>query len=135
MRRLTAAALALLFLSWVGYLVTLTQLPKTPVVPRAQLMAADLVLRAALDGGPTAKVVAVLRSRLAEPPKVGDALAVDGLPTARGFAGPGEYLVTLRRGDGAYALAAAPEMSAAEKPWVTPWGESAERQLAGLLPP
>lgn len=97
--RLLLAAAA--FLGWLGYLgYAALSKSRGPVVSRVQAAAAQLAVRASIDGGADpAGPATVLESLTKDGPPVGTQLDVVNLNGAdvSGWAGTGEYLLFLER--------------------------------------
>lgn len=106
-RRLRLTVAVLLFLGWIGYLGYLVATTRDPVVlSRSQLLVSDLVVLAEVQGSveapqPRVKVIEVPFARVKEDRQLaGNELLLSDLPdssTAQGWAGPGTYLLPLRR--------------------------------------
>jgi len=88
-----------LFIAWMGYLgyAALTK-SHSPIVSHAQAAAAEVAVVADVeadqDGKPAMKVK-VVETLLTGGPQAGTSLFVVNLPDARGFEGPGQYLLLL----------------------------------------
>jgi hypothetical protein len=89
----------LLFLAWMGYLgyAALTR-SHSPIVSHSQAAAAEVAVVADVEADPDGKPsmkVKVIETLLPGGPMAGTALFVVNLPDARGFEGPGQYLLLL----------------------------------------
>jgi len=138
--RLVVGLLAVAFVGWIIYLAWLTRLPKPEILSRAQVMVAEVVIRAKLtaneDGKPMAQIVVEQTFPIvpAEVPANGDSVSIANLSQSQGFQGPGEYALTLTREDGNYRIANAPEAIKSNGPRIYPWTPSIERQVHTLIP-
>jgi hypothetical protein len=98
-KRLRLIVALVLFLAWMGYLgyAALTK-SHSPIVSRAQAAVAEIAVvadvEAEQDGKPSMKIK-VVETLSPGGPQSGTALFVVNLPEARGFEGPGQYLLLL----------------------------------------
>jgi hypothetical protein len=88
-----------MFLAWMGYLgyAALTK-SHSPIVSHSQAAAAEVAVVADVEADPDGKPsmkVKVIETLLPGGPPAGTALFVVNLPDARGFEGPGQYLLLL----------------------------------------
>lgn len=96
LRLIAAAALFLGWMGWLGYTAVVKY--RGPVVSQVQVAAASHIVVAEVRAGPDEKPapeVKVVESLKAGSPAVGASIYVANLPEAKGFTGPGHYLLLL----------------------------------------
>ena len=134
-----SAALFLGWMAWLGY-TALTK-SKAPTVSRAQAAVATLVVIGEVAAGP-APTVAV-KEVLAGAQPAGTELRVSNLSDARGFEGPGPYLLLLEQDRaGAYRVVVPPrspgsdgaDTGAIVYPWTDKTGDDLRKQVKRLFP-
>jgi hypothetical protein len=137
--RLILAAVALV--GWLGFLgFAAATKSRAPTVSRAQAAAATTAVVAELganpDGAPTTQATVV--ERLTKDAPEG-AVEVVNLPDARGFAGPGRYLLLLTMERGKYVVVGQQrspgnDVSGVGKPMIYPWTDDVRKQAEKLIP-
>jgi hypothetical protein len=132
--RLTLAVAA--FLGWMGYLgyAAVTK-SRAPVVSHIQSAAADAAVVAELSDGPTA-TVAVVEKLWGDAPA--GTIEVVNLANARGFAGPGKYLLYLGHFRDGWAVVGGQrspgDMVDGSVVLIYPWTDDVQKQAKKLKP-
>ncbi|HSQ58000.1 MAG TPA: hypothetical protein VLM40_19910 [Gemmata sp.] len=136
--RLVLASAA--FLAWMGYLgyAAITK-SRAPTVSHIQAAAADAAVVAELTDGPTA-VVDVVETLWGDVPQgrleILNLATPPGDAPPRGFAGPGKYLLLLKRHGDVWAIVG-PQRSPGDPVdpsvvMIYPWSEDVRRQVESL---
>lgn len=132
--RLAAAAVA--FLAWLGYLgyAALTK-SRDPIVSHAQAAAAKVAVVADVPAAGDVTVTETLWGAI--PP---GAVTVPNLTEARGFTGPGRYLLLLTQSHGGWLVVGqqrspGSDLAGVGPPLVYPWTADIRAQAGKLRPP
>ena len=146
--RIRLGVAIVLFLSWLGWLaLAVAEKGKTPVVSRAQLAGANLVVLGRVDADPedpsapgtTVQVTSVLSG---DPTVAGKTLSVMNLrsaspPGASGFPGTGDYVLALVSDGKTFRVAGLPRSpgygeAMPPRPVIYRWTPAMEAQMKGL---
>ncbi len=125
---------SVLFVSWMAYLgyAAFTK-SRAPIVSHIQAAVATAAVVAEMqDHGPSAKVVEKLWGEAAE-----GNLEVQNLPQARGYTGPGQYLLYLTQRGGAWRITGqqrspGSDLTGVGDPLIYPWSEDVRKQAEKL---